>query len=137
MVERPRPVIRTTMGIRKNFGVSGSRLVARSPRLDESMPPPEQCSGLNLGYPRSPASATPHALLAVPGSAAPRLGDRGASIAAGATQPSREAVVPCRLGQQAPGVCVAILGDRPAMDAVAAGMLGRHESEIPHQLAHS
>ena len=63
------------------------------------------------------------------------LEQRLASLAQLAAEPSREAVVPGRLGEQSPGMCIARLGDRAAVNAIAAGMLGRHEAEIAHQLA--
>ena len=75
------------------------------------------------------------AQLSLPGVVAHRLGQRLASLAQLAAQPSREAVVPGRLGEQSPGVRIARLGDRASVNAVAAGMLGRNESEVAHQLS--
>jgi hypothetical protein len=62
------------------------------------------------------------------------LGQRLASLAQLAAEPSREAVVPSRFGEQSPGVRIARLGDRASVNAVAAGMLGRNKSEISHQV---
>src|ERR1700733_5574009 len=47
----------------------------------------------------------------------------------------REAVVPSRLDQYSPYVSVAGFGDRSEPALVTAGVLGRHEPQVTHQLA--
>src|SRR5208283_832656 len=90
-----------------------------------------------LQFPRMRELAIPTAqsFLGFPGYVTDRFGQLFLAQKEIATDPRRKSVAPCRLDQHAPRGAVSRLGDPALASRASAGVFGRNETEIGHELS--